>query len=97
MFRTEHKDGVSFSNIRAEQGLLENRYHKYLDRTCFLKAEGMMAYLEYVELNDAKDSARKAQRTANWAIGIAIVIGFLEVTFGLFGLLVDCFSSFHLN
>jgi len=50
----------------------------------------------FIELKEARDSSRKAQRTATIAIIIAITLGLLELTFGVIGLLIDRSSNYVL-
>ena len=45
----------------------------------FIKGDGVMKYMEYVELKEARDSSKKAQWTAITAIIVAVVLGVIQL------------------
>ncbi len=54
----------------------------YTDKST-LTAEGMSAAVNYLNLKEAQESGRRAQLTANWAIGISVVVGIVQIVLAL--------------
>lgn len=62
----------------------------------YMKPQAFFQYVDYMELRqaqkeskEARKAANKAQNTANWALGLAIVIGLVQITIALAQLCFD--------
>ena len=90
-----HVEGFSESDLLSEFGLKEDmskqkwylkafREHTLLldyggDGKMYLTAEGMSAAIDYLKLQEAIEGGERAQRTANWSIGIAAAVGVAQI------------------
>jgi hypothetical protein len=66
--------------INIVDGEIED-FHKSAKFT--LSTEGYFKLIQYRQLEEATSSSGKAQRTANWALFLAIIVGIAQIVMGL--------------
>lgn len=54
-----------------------------------LSDKGMSSAIDYMDLKEARENSRSAKSIAFWSIGIAIVVGILQIIVAVFQLITD--------
>ncbi|OGZ35488.1 MAG: hypothetical protein A2815_00575 [Candidatus Portnoybacteria bacterium RIFCSPHIGHO2_01_FULL_40_12b] len=77
------------SNMPTSENLFDILSYSEKDNTHFyvITSKGTSAAIEYLNLQEAKRSAERAERIALWAIGIGIFVGVAQIIIGLFQLI----------